>query len=414
LGQKAKYLFALEDGRKVGGTPKKRGTLFKVQFRDPAEEKYREAATGVVVPKGWSKSKRPPDAWFDEAEKAIRTAYTPPASGAGGSATTTWEEAEALVLACFEREGSRRTYRSAFRLIRRAFPDLRGPADLTAEQAEQFALAHAAGKYRRTKDDTGAERPRSAEAVRTTLRNLSVLWNRMSGKSLRLVAENVWEEVTRPKKEKRLPRVPPEEAFDKLDEWLVKKFPGPDGKGWPLLQLFIDVKSLAGCRLNDLCQVKSWQFDAQAGSLLITADQDKTNQERRVVLPPWLAARLDKVKGATFLWERYCEDSAVYRPGKRRATVFKPSVLYHAVQSIFREYGHAMPQHKVKTHDFRRRAITLTSDMVGGDMNKVAEAIGVTPETANRHYLDRKRVTDAAEVQRQMAGVLLRWRADQE
>lgn len=410
MGQHAKYPFSLEDGRKVGGTPKKRGALFKVPFRAPAGKNYREAATGVVVPKGWHPDKRPPDAWFDEAEKAIKAAYAPAPSGATAKTIVTWDEAEALVLAGFERDGSKRTYRSAFRLVRSAFPDLTGPADLTAELAEQFALAHAADKFRRTKDDTGTERPRSAEAVRTTLRNLSVLWNRMRGKSLRLVTENIWTNVTRPKKEKKLPRVPPEESFDKLDEWLLKRFPGPDGKGWPLMQLFIDVKSLAGCRLNDLCQIKSSQFDPRTASLLITPEQDKTNQERRVVLPRELAAKLDQMKGPTYLWERYCEDTAVYRPGRRRATVFKPSVMYHAVQSLFREYGTAMPQHKVKTHDFRRRAITLVSDLVGGNMTKVSEALGISIETAQRHYLDKKRVASAEEVQRQSASVLLRRR----
>jgi hypothetical protein len=134
LGQHAKYPFTLEDGRKVGGTPKKRGTLFKVQFRDPVEPKYREAATGVVVPKGWTSKKRPPDAWFDEAGNAIQPAYAPPSSGPGCSTTTvTWDEAEALVLACFERDGSKRTYHSSFRLIRRAFPDLPVPAALDAQ-----------------------------------------------------------------------------------------------------------------------------------------------------------------------------------------------------------------------------------------------------------------------------------------
>jgi integrase len=412
LGQHAKYPFNLEDGRKVGGTPKKHGSLFKVQFRDPVEDKYKEAATGVVVPKGWHPDKRPPDAWFDEAAKAIQAAYAPAPTGACDAATVTWDEAEALALSGFKRKGSIRTYRSAFRLIRGAFPDLPGPAALTAEQAEQFALTHAASKFRRTKGNTGAERPRSAQAVRTAIGNLSVLRNRMRKNSLRLVTENVWKDVTKPKKEKKLPRVPPEESFNKLHEWLVKRFPGPDGKGWFLLQLFIDVKSLAGCRLNDLCQVKSWQFDPQAGSLLITPEQDKTNQERRVALPSELVAELDRVKGPTYLWERYCEDSAIYRPGPRRAKVFQPSLMYNAVQSIFREYNHAVPQHKIKTHDFRRRAITLTTGIVGGDLTKVAEAIGITPETARRHYLDTQRVANAAEIQRQMAEVLLRRRDD--
>ncbi len=48
VGRHAKYPFKLEDDRTAGGTPKKRGAVFKVRFRDPAEPKYREAATGVT------------------------------------------------------------------------------------------------------------------------------------------------------------------------------------------------------------------------------------------------------------------------------------------------------------------------------------------------------------------------------
>ena len=279
-------------------------------------------------PRVGTPTKRPPGRLVRRGRKELSRPLTPPpAPTQGAAAITTWDEVEALVLAGFDREGSKRTYLSAFRLIRRAFPDLTGPAALTAEQAEQFALAHAASKYRRTKGNTGTERSRSAQAVRTAIGNLSVLWNRMRKKSLRLVTENVWRDVTRPKKEKKLPRVPPEESFDKLHEWLLKRFPGPDGKGWPLLQLFIDVKSLAGCRLNDLCQVKSWQFDPRAGSLLIHARQDmnRIRNDGSGILPPRVGRR--RVGPADrpdmHLWElAACEDSAIYRPGKRRATCY--------------------------------------------------------------------------------------------
>ena len=54
----------------------------------------------------------------------------------------------------------------------------------------------------------------------------------------------------------------------------------------------------------------------------LTADQDKTHQERLITLPPVLVTSLDRLKGGRYLWGRYTEDSAVYRPGKGRAKEF--------------------------------------------------------------------------------------------
>ena len=123
--------------------------------------------------------------------------------------------------------------------------------------------------------------------------------------------------------------------------------------------------------------------------------------------PPAVVASLERLQGPEYLWERYAVDSALFRPGRRRKSEFAPSVMYHAVQSIFREYGEACPEHKVKTHDFRRRAITLPAIRMGGDLGAVARAIPVTRETAERHYLDQPKAYDASIIQKEMAPVLI-------
>jgi hypothetical protein len=61
----------------------------------------------------------------------------------------------------------------------------------------------------------------------------------------------------------------------------------------------------------------------------------------------------------------------------------------------------------VKTHDLRKRAITLTVMAVNGDLEAAAQAIPVTADTARRHYFDTKRAYNAADIQRKTAGVLL-------
>lgn len=407
MGRRARNIIEVADGRQVSYSPKVRGGLFRVQFPHPTEPgKYVEAATGVGVPKGWNPRKTVPADWFTEAAKVIKDAYAPaPGAAPGGLAKATWEEAERYLMEDIKRGGSERTYRSALALVRAGLPGVHGPADVTPAHAVRFAKKYASEPFRRSKSADGALRPRSARTVWSTLNNLSVLWSRL--KKMKLVTENVWAEVERPSVPKKLPRVPPEEAFGELFRWLDARFPGPDGAGWELVRTFIRVKMVAGCRLNDLCQVESWQFDSTAGTLFLTADQDKTNQERLITLPPVLVTVLDGLKGKRYLWERYAADSAVFRPGKGRATEFTPKVLYNAVLSIFREYGKANPANKVKTHDLRKRAITLTVMAVNGDLEAAAQAIPVTADTARRHYLDTKRAYNAADIQKRTAGVLL-------
>lgn len=409
MGRHARHTLTLPDGRTVGFSPKARGGLFRAVFPHPAEPgRYVEAATGVPVPKGWAPGKAAPPGWFAAARAAVQAAYADRPAAAPADRPPTWAEAGALLQEGVAREATRRTYRSAFGLAAAAHPDLPGPAALTAAHAARFARAYAAGRYRR--GPGAADRPRGAQTVYTTLNNLSTVWGRL--RKLGAVAENVWAGVDRPRVPRKLPRVPAEASVDALYAWLDRRFPGPDGRGWPLLKLFVDVKRVAGCRLNDLCQVRSAQLDPAAGTLRILADQDKTHRERLVHLPPGLAAALDALKGPEYLWERYAAESAVYRPGRRRARAFSPSLVYHAVKSAFREFGRAHPEHKVTTHDLRRRAITLTVVAAGGDVGAAAQAIPVTPQTAQRHYLDATRAYDAAALQRKAAGLLLGSRAE--
>jgi hypothetical protein len=191
MGRHAKHFYQFDDGRQVGYAPKARGGLFRVQFRHPTEPgKYMEVATGVAVPKGWHAGKSPPPNWFTEAQKAIKEAYTPVSGeGPAGPGRVTWEEAERYFMEDIKRAGSARTYRSALGLVRDGLPGLIGPADVTPAHAQRFARNYADGQYRRSKSEDGALRPRSAETVRTTLRNLSVIWSRL--KKLRLVSD-IW------------------------------------------------------------------------------------------------------------------------------------------------------------------------------------------------------------------------------
>ncbi len=72
---------------------------------------------------------------------------------------------------------------------------------------------------------------------------------------------------------------------------------------WPFARLFLATKACTGCRLMDLCAIKSVQL--RDGRLVFPADLTKGRKERAVPLPADLYASLDAFKGATWLWESY-------------------------------------------------------------------------------------------------------------
>jgi hypothetical protein len=125
-----------------------------------------------------------------------------------------------------------------------------------------------------------------------------------------------------------------------------------------------------------------------------------------VPIPDDLAKTLDRIKGPTHLWESYAKDPKVYRPGRRNKDEFSPSTPYWAVLDIFEDYNTANPDRQVRSHDLRRRGITMTVAATGGNVEAAAEAIGVNPQTARRHYIDAERAFQSQELPKRMAEVL--------
>lgn len=57
-------------------------------------------------------------------------------------------------------------------------------------------------------------------------------------------------------------------------------------------------------------------------------------------------------------------------------------------------------------HSFRRRAITLIATATQS-IDATAQAIGVSPATARRYYLDAQRAFNTDEIMKKVAGTLL-------
>jgi integrase len=298
VGRHATERANLPDGRVIGYSLKRRGDYFRVVFPDPADPcRYLERSTGATTKA---------DA-YPAAAQLILAAYAPTVPR--DQRRVSWDE----VLSEIEgtatvRPATRDDYRSAVSVLRAAV-ETDGPNDVTPEVAARFKRVYAAGTFRRGKAADARAYTRSPNTVRAALRKLGALW----GKHLRelgYVRSNPWDDVTPPPAVRRKPAVPDDATVAEFFAWLDRRY-----KGWRLPRLFCEVKALAGCRTLDLCSLRSDQL--RAGRLVFDADRAKGRAERSVPLPADLAAALEKVKGETWLWERYAAELQKPREGRR-------------------------------------------------------------------------------------------------
>jgi hypothetical protein len=89
----------------------------------------------------------------------------------------------------------------------------------------------------------------------------------------------------------------------------------------------------------------------------------------------------------------------------RNRDTFDPQTLYWAVSNIFREYNTAHPGARVKPHNLRKRASTLTT-VAAKSVDETARAVGIDPQTVRRYYLDAERAFDSDAPLTKMAHVL--------
>jgi len=391
MARQPKFSFVLPDNRRVGYSLSWRGKYISVQFPDPAAPpgsyKHLKIGTGCTTEN---------DA-HTEAAKIVLKVYAP--SLPVDPKKITWDKAVSELQSSPLRPDTLSTYQTAINNLRAVMEQTKGPNDITPELAKKFARLFAAQTFKRSKQSDAKEYRRSPQTVWNAVANLAIIWSHFA--DLGFVTGNPWKEVKRPKLPKRQPKAPDEELIGKFLAWFDGRFPG-----WETVRLFLEVKMLTGRRLLDLSQLRSDQLDPKGQTIRITADQDKTHRELVFPIPPDVFARLWAIRGKTYLWERYAEDTATYRPGRRREKgEFRPSLIYNGIDWIFDEWNRTHPDTPVRSHDLRKRAITLTT-MATGNVDKTAHALGIDPQTARRYYLDAQKAFDGAELMRRMADVL--------
>jgi len=396
VARRAKYTFTLPNTQLVGyGFVNSKGYL-TAQFKHPTKPQYIQASTGIEVPAKWYPGAEVPGEAHTKAAQAVLKAYAPtiPAD----PRTATWETVmEDLEQHEHLRPRAWEVYTSILNVFRSTIPESKGPNDVDLETARRFRKLYQSTPFTRSPKPNAPTYKRTPKTVENAIRKLSSLWEKMRPE---YVKENVWEYIDRPTVPEKLPTVPSEEDVTDFYKWLEQRHPG-----WQLPKLFVDLKAVTGRRLNDLCHVHSWQLDPILHTVTIQPDQDKTHKQLVFPIPEDLFKQLYEIRGEVYLWERYLPESKVHRPSKitKKREDFTPALMYHAMQGIFREFKEAGG--KLTSHGLRKRAITLMT-LATQNVDQTAAALGVSAQTARKHYLDAKRAFDGSELLKKMADVL--------
>jgi integrase len=352
--------------------------IYNVRFKDSLSH-WRERSTGTV---------KKPDA-ISASHRIIREEYQ---QVAPSSDSVPWKAAEDKLAEAMAADGKRpktiKGYLETLAKLEAIFPSAKGPADLTDRMAKDFKTKYATGKF--TRKEHGQSYGRKPKSLDSRLRTLKAVFGWF--RQLHLVEANPFEDVPAPRLDRHDVRYVRPADIDQFFEWLGERFPA-----WEMPKLFFEVKAVTGCRLDDLCQLRSEHL--QDGRLVFPADATKNRSERYATLPVDVYAALDAYKGKTYLWERYpAELVAVNRqkgyPVHRQNPVFAPERLYQWVVQIMQSYKEATGHH-LTSHDFRRAAFTRAAEQ---DIHpkRAGDAFDVTPETMLRYYTatEKKRNSD--------------------
>jgi integrase len=329
---------------------------------------------------------------IDEAHRLMLEHYDqiPPVS-----ATVTWavakEKLKEALAADNKRPKTVRGYLEGLNRLIEMFPLAKGPADITDRMAEDFKAKYAKGTFTRKPAKKGETVPvysRTTKSLDSRLRTLKAIFGWF--KYLRLIEANPFANVAQPEMDRHEVKYVRQEDLSEFLAWLEGRY-----SGWRMPHLFFTVKALTGCRLEDVCGLRSDQL--QEGRLVLEADQTKNRSERYAILPPDIFAELVAYSGPTYLWERYPSELRQHVKGTSRHCVlddFSITRFCGWIIALMRDYK-KQTGNDLSSHDFRKAAFTRAAE---ADIHpkRAAVAFDVTPETMLKYYTatEKKRTAD--------------------
>ena len=383
---KQRRVCALQDGRRVKYYLKKRDRdpCYLVVFRTPSR-RVRERSTLE------QNKKRAEDA----AIAIIRDEYAD--RSIGPAQPYTWDEAiPRMVTAMTAHNLRQRTiddYLMVLTVLRKVFPGSRGPADITEDKARHF-------KHIRMQAE------KSAFTVAGNLNKLRCIWKKWLVKNCKVVRENPWEDVEKPKRDKLDPRFITREEQKAFFDWLTARW-----NGWRLPLLFLEVKATIGCRVTELAALSPDQL--QDGRIAFTPTISKGRKARKNKLPPELFEELRRMgQGQKYVFERFSQELRdIHRHRRRGGCVattleFAPKRLVRWLQKQLTTYlEEDVNRAHFTLHNFRGTAMSRAIEE-GATIDEGSVAFGCHPDTMRKHYVkvNEQKVADEVMDRIQRAG----------
>jgi len=249
-----------------------------------------------------------------------------------------------------------------------------GPGDVTPARAQDWADHYATAPAR-------CKKVRSGHTAVSVIDAVTAVFQKWLLDELKITSHNPFLHVKPPKTDKPEVMIASDEVLANFDRWLTERF-----GDWHLPNLFFAIKELTGCRVQDVCSLKSMQL--REGRLYFPADVTKGRKARAVPLPADLFAALEATKGPGHLWESYPVGlKAVLErkswPTHQLKLAFSPMRMVGWVMTIFADYNSDHPNApRLKSHGcngFPDSLFVLLSLVFQGDMRSetpLVEPIG--------------------------------------
>jgi len=313
----------------------------------------------------------------------IKEEYLPPAP----VEKCTWDDAIVSMVREMKAQNLRQRtiedYTLMVGILRKVLPTANCPLDITPMLAKLF-------KARRM------EKGHSPYTVGGNINKLSVIWSKWFIGKCKLLTQNPWEDVEKPKADEPEPRYIDLEEERAFFAWLEKRW-----AGWRLPVLFFKVTGLVGRRITQMCSLPSTCL--VDGRIVFPSEFNKSRKQEYARLPEAIFQELAAMKGPTFLWESYSEQlNAFYRKrGKKKyaqCEEFRPGRLRRWLQKEITRYSReneGKPGFVPFTaHNFRDTAMTKAWD-ADIDLERAAIAYGCNRETMKKHYIRKDALVTA-------------------
>lgn len=280
------------------------------------------------------------------------------------------------------RPGTIQQYEIVVGQVRKAYPNLHGPGQITPALAQEFKILRLEAK-------------RAPRTVAGNLDNLNIVYGHWWRDTCKILAENPFAAVEPPKQEKRPPRVIEPDELQQFVAWLSSKW-----DEWRLPELFLEIKNLTGCRIGELAKTPTTNL--KDGRLCFEATTTKGRKQRAVKLPHTIYDEVRSLAGKNYVFEAFSEQlRAIHlRRGRKHYAAmlgdFRPERLINWLEDQTTEYFKLNPKaKKFRLHNFRGTAMSRAR-MAGVSYDDAAVAFGCNPQTMREHYvaLDELTISD--------------------